>query len=80
MVTLDLRGRDLAIIPNEALLHLPTPELLQTLFGVHLPSAVRAAIGRDKRHHFLRTQPIYFSSIKSALRKQHTSFTVAFEE
>jgi superfamily II DNA or RNA helicase len=80
MVTLDLRGRDLAIIPNETLLHLPTAELLQTLFGTHLQSEVRASIGRDKRHHFLRTQPIHFTSIKSALRKQHTSFTVAFEE
>lgn len=80
MVILDLRGRDLAIIPNEALLHLPTPELLQTLFGAHLPPAVRANIGRDKRHHFLRTQPIHFTSIKSALRKQQTAFSVTFEE
>jgi superfamily II DNA or RNA helicase len=37
-------------------------------------------MGRDKRHHFLRTQPIHFTSVKSALRKQQTPFTVAFEE
>jgi superfamily II DNA or RNA helicase len=80
MVTLDFRGRDLTITPNEALLHLPTPELLQTLFGANLPPAVRANIGRDKRQHFLRTQPLHFTSIKSALRKQQTPFTVAFDE
>ncbi len=80
VVTLDLRGRDLAIIPNEELLSLPTPELLQTLFGSHLPSEVHATLGRDKRHHFLRSQPIHFTSVKSALRKQQTPFTVAFDE
>src|SRR5205823_12217275 len=61
-------------------LHLSTPELLQALFGSHLPFTVRNSIGRDKRHHFLRTQPIHFTSVKSALRKQQTPFTVAFEE
>jgi superfamily II DNA or RNA helicase len=80
MVTLDLRGRDLIIIPNETILHLPTPELLQSLFGRHLPPAVLANIGRDKRYHFLRTQPLHFTSIKSALRKQQMPFTVAFDE
>jgi len=80
MVTLDLRGRDLLIIPTGELLHLPTSELLQNLFGPHLPLTVRSNIGRDKRHHFLRTQPIHFSTVKSALRKQRTSFTVAFDE
>ena len=80
VVTLDLRGRDLAIIPNEELLGLPTPELLLTLFGSHLPLEVRANIGRDKRHHFLRTQPMHFTSVKSALRRQQTPFTVAFDE
>jgi superfamily II DNA or RNA helicase len=80
VVTLDLRGRDLAIIPNEELLRLPTPELLSALFGSHLLPTVRNNIGRDKRHHFLRTQPIHFTSIKSALRKQYMPFTVAFDE
>jgi len=37
-------------------------------------------MGRDKRHHFLRAQPIHFSIIKRALRKQQTPFTVAFDE
>jgi len=80
MITLDLRGRDLIIIPSEESLHLSTPELLQAIFGSHLPSTIRANIGRDKRHHFLRIQPIYFASVKSALRKQQTPFTISFDE
>jgi hypothetical protein len=37
-------------------------------------------MGRDKRHHFLRTQPIHFTSVKSALRKQQSPFIVSFDE
>src|SRR6266568_7726774 len=80
MTTLDLRGRDLIIIPPKESLHLSTSELLQVLFGSHLPFTVHNSMGRDKRQHFLRTQPINFTSVKSALRKQQTPFTVAFEE
>src|SRR5437588_9557237 len=80
MTTLDLRGRDLIITPPATLLTLPTPELLDTLFGVHLPAAVRANMGRDKRSHVLRNQPIHFPAVKRALSRQHTAFTVVFDE
>ena len=80
MTTIDHRGRDLAIIPNDAMLHLPTPQLLQALFGSHLSADIRAAIGRDKRHAFLRTLPIHFQAIKQALQANGTPFDVAFEE
>src|SRR5258706_6180544 len=80
MTTLDLRGRDLIIIPPKELLHLPTEELQAALFGNHLPTAIRFSMGRDKRQHFWRTQPMNFSVVKNALRKQQTPFTVAFEE
>src|SRR6266446_7447884 len=80
MTTLDLRGRDLIIIPPKELLHLPTEALQEALFGKHLPTAIRISMGRDKRQHFLRTQPMNFSVVKNALRKQQTPFTVAFEE
>ncbi len=80
MTTLDLRGRDLIIIPPEESLHLSTSELIQSLFGSHLPFSVRNNMERDKRYHFLRTKPIYFTSVKGALRKQQTPFEVAFEE
>ena len=80
MTTIDHRGRDLVIIPNEEKLHLPMPELLQALFGSHLPADVRATMGRDKRHAFLRTQPMHFRAIKQALQAQGAPFNVAFEE
>ncbi|HEX6552169.1 MAG TPA: DEAD/DEAH box helicase [Ktedonobacteraceae bacterium] len=80
MTTIDLRGRDLTITPPTELLELPTPALLNSLFGPYLPKALRAKIGRDKRFHFLRTQPIHFSTVKQALLQQQTPFTVVFEE
>src|SRR5205823_9919621 len=78
--TIDLRGRDLVITPPENLLTLSTSELLDTLFGPHLPGPVRASMGRDQRYHFLRTQPMHFTAVKRALTQQQTSLTVAFDE
>ena len=80
LTTLDIRGRDLIITPPDNLTSLSTPDLLATLFGSPLPASIRTKIGRDKRHHFLRTLPIHFSIVKQALRHQHTPFTVAFNE
>jgi len=80
MTTIEHRGRDLVIIPNEEMLRLSTPELLQVLFGAHLPADIRAAMGRDKRQAFLRTQPLHFQAVKRALQAQRTPFSVAFEE
>jgi superfamily II DNA or RNA helicase len=80
MTILDLRGRDLIITPPKELLALSFPELLDALFGSYLTFDVQHNIGQDKRHHFLRTQPIHFSAIKRALRSQQIPFTVAFEE
>ncbi|MFL5627754.1 MAG: DEAD/DEAH box helicase [Ktedonobacteraceae bacterium] len=80
MTTIDHRGRDLIIIPDEERLRLPTSELLRSLFGTHLSADVRSAMGRDKRHAFLRTQPIHFQGVKQALRAHHMPFRVAFEE
>src|SRR6266568_5843914 len=80
VTTIDLRGRDLIITPPSEMLELPTTELIDKLFGTNLPTAVRAKMGRDKRYHFLRTQPIHFSIVKQALRQQQAAFTVAFDE
>jgi superfamily II DNA or RNA helicase len=80
MTIIDHRGHDLVIIPDEKMLQLPTPELVLALFGTHLPMDIRTAIGRDKRHAFLRTQPIHFQIVMQALQAQHTPFTLAFEE
>lgn len=80
MTTIDHRGHDLVIMPDEELLRLPTADLLRALFGAHLPADVSAAMGRDKRAAFLRTQPLHFQAVKQALRAQGTPFSVAFEE
>ena len=80
MTTLDLRGRDLIITPEPEDAQLSMPEMLAILFGEHLPASVQADIGRDTRRGFLRTLPIHLSKIKHALRRQGTTFTVAFEE
>ncbi len=79
-VILDFRGRDLALIPPANLHTLPTPELLESLCGPHLPAGMRGAFARDKRAHFLRAKPIYFSALKQALQMQHTPFELAFAE
>ncbi|HEY4389303.1 MAG TPA: DEAD/DEAH box helicase [Ktedonobacteraceae bacterium] len=78
--TLELRGRDLAIVPTTEWRHLPYRELVKTLFGNYLPSDVLEHMSQDKRHAFLRVQPYYFSAIKEALRQQQVAFTVTFEE
>jgi superfamily II DNA or RNA helicase len=80
MTTLDLRGRDLIITPPQTHLQLPTPDLIDALFGNYLPQAVRAKMGRDKRTHALRTLPMNFPVVKRALQRRQTSFTVNFDE
>ncbi len=80
ITALELRGRDLVIIPAEQWLHLSLPALLQALFGMYLPAAIRASIAQDKRHSFLRVQPIHFSAVKQALELQQVPFMVAFDE
>ncbi len=80
VTTLELRGRDLVIIPAEQWLDLSLPALLLTLFGTYLLSSIRASIARDKRHGFLRVQPIHLSAVKQALRQQQVPFMLAFDE
>src|SRR5256885_10025459 len=77
---IELRGRDLLITPPTEWWQLPLAELLTTLFGSYLPVDVSGDMAQDKRGHFLRTKPIYFSMLKQALCQQQTPFTVSFEE
>ncbi len=78
--TLDLRGRDLIILPAKEWQDLPLPDLLAKLFGPRAPAALLAAIEQDRRHHLLRTKPLYFDTIKRALRRHQMPFSVAFDE
>ncbi|HEX3642782.1 MAG TPA: DEAD/DEAH box helicase family protein, partial [Ktedonobacteraceae bacterium] len=80
MITIELRGRDLLIISPTEWRQLPLVELLTMLFGPYLPIDVSGDMVQDKRGHFLRTKPIYFSMVKQALSQQQTPFTVSFEE
>jgi superfamily II DNA or RNA helicase len=80
MTIIDLRGRDLVVLPPEEWCTLPTTELQGRLFGPYLPETVALHLGRDRRQHFLRTQPVYFSAVREALARQGIPFSVAFEE
>jgi len=68
------------IIPAEQWLDLSLSVLLSMLFGTYLPTAIRANIAQDKRHAFLRMQPIHLSVVKQALERQQVPFAVAFDE
>ncbi len=74
---LDLRGRDLILLPAPAWQTLSTSELVTRLLGTSLPTT---AFARDKREPFLRTKPLYFREIKQALQTRQIPFEVAFEE
>ena len=78
--TLELRGRDLVIVPGSEYTSLALPDVLRQLFGNYLAASVRSTIVMDRRQHFLRVQPIHFSVIKQALRQQKIPFSVSFDE
>ncbi len=80
ITNIELRGRDLAIIPPIEWQDNTLYELLPKLFGRYLSPAIIATIGHDTRGHFLRTQPGHFSNIKQALSKHKTPFHVAFNQ
>jgi superfamily II DNA or RNA helicase len=80
MITLELRGRDLVIVPPAEWEMLAYADLIARIFGKHLPANALEHLSQDKRHLFLRIQPYYLSTIKSALRQQQVPFIVAFEE
>ncbi|MFI5275071.1 MAG: DEAD/DEAH box helicase [Ktedonobacterales bacterium] len=80
-VMLELRGRDLALVPPAALWPLPDDALYAALFGdVEAPGA-HALLSRDRRGHFLRARPSDFARLRDALRA-HGAFAarVAFDE
>ena len=47
--TLELRGRDLIIVPASEYDSLALPDVLNRLFGKHLPASVRSNIVLDRR-------------------------------
>ncbi len=69
-ITLEWRGRDLAIIPPDSLWALDDAALLHALFGPRLAMSMRALLMRDRRGRCLRARPMAFTRIKAALRAQ----------
>ncbi len=80
ITSISVRGRDLIITPATQWQEQNRTTLLTTLFGAHLAADVRERIKLDKREHYLRVQPLYFSAVKQALQQQRVPFTVAFDE
>jgi superfamily II DNA or RNA helicase len=79
-VTLDWRGRDLALIPPATLAGLDDAALLRALLGAQA-SRLGARLRRDRRGGFLRFRPIEFAEMKAALLAAgQRPVWVAFEE
>src|SRR5262249_25205440 len=66
-ITLEWRGRDIALVPPAALWALEESALLAALFGPEAATAVGGILTRDRRAHMLRARPIDFARIKEAL-------------
>ncbi len=81
VVTLDWRGRDLAVLPPESLLPLDDDALLAALFGPAEAAAASRRLSRDRRGRFLRFSPLHFAQVKAALLA-HGAYPVrvAFDE
>lgn len=80
VVTLDWRGRDLAIIPPAALAGLDDATLLRALLGARA-GRLGARLRRDRRGGFLRFRPIEFAEVKAALLAAgQRPVRVAFDE
>ncbi|HET9110023.1 MAG TPA: DEAD/DEAH box helicase, partial [Ktedonobacterales bacterium] len=80
-VTLEWRGRDLAIIPPAALAELDDTALRQALLGPQQATRLGARLHYDRRGHVLRFRPIDFAEVKAALLTwpEHPT-RIAFDE
>ncbi|HLY32442.1 MAG TPA: DEAD/DEAH box helicase [Ktedonobacterales bacterium] len=80
-ITLEWRGRDLALIPPVALWPLADDALYAALFGPAEAQGAQAIFARDRRGRCLRARPMDFSRIKAALLAHSAyPFAVAFDE
>jgi superfamily II DNA or RNA helicase len=66
-ITIEWRGRDIAVVPPAALWPLDDDALLAALFGPDEAMAAGGILTRDRRARILRARPIDFSRIKEAL-------------
>src|SRR5262249_39428895 len=80
-ITIEWRGRDIALVLPAALWPLEDSTLFAALFGPDGAVAAGGILTRDRRAHVLRARPIDFSRIKEALADAAAyPAHVAFEE
>lgn len=80
-VTLEWRGRDLALVPPSALMALDDKQALGAMFGAERAQLATGLLARDRRGRFFRARPMDFARLKHAL-SAHGAYQVrlAFEE
>jgi superfamily II DNA or RNA helicase len=69
-VRIEAKGRDLAIVPPEAVWRKADTPLLRELFGEAHLAKTRRLLSRDQRGRCLRARPIDFTFLKSTLDAQ----------
>jgi superfamily II DNA or RNA helicase len=80
-VTLEWRGRDIALVPPPALGALDDTPLFTALFAPEDATLAPALLTRDRRGHCFRAKPIAFVRLKSALLARDAyPVRVAFDE
>jgi superfamily II DNA or RNA helicase len=70
-IRIERRGRDLALVPPDAVWNEDDTTLLAQLFGKDNVTRVRPYLVRDQRSGCLRARPLDYSFLKSALEKQN---------
>lgn len=80
-VTLEWRGRDLALVPPSELVARDDEQALGAMFGVEWAPLAAGLLARDRRGRFFRARPMDFARLKDAL-SAHGAYRVqvAFDE
>ncbi|HEX5548725.1 MAG TPA: DEAD/DEAH box helicase family protein, partial [Ktedonobacterales bacterium] len=77
-VRIEWRGRDIALVPPDALWPLDDAALYAALFGDESAGQASALVRRDPRARVLRARPLDFTRLKAALAGWDV--VVAFDE
>src|SRR5262249_26999081 len=81
VATIELRGRDLALVPPVAWWPLDDQALYDTLFGREEAATASALLTRDRRGRCLRARPRDFARISTALASHSAcAVHIAFEQ
>src|SRR5262245_19952590 len=81
VVTLELRGRDLAVVPPNEWWQLADDALSAALFGAREAEGAAHLLTRDPRGCCLRARPMHFERLRDALLAQGAcAVRVAFEQ